>query len=186
LGEPTDSIFIVQQDLPFQLVYSVTDPDKDPVTGSIARLTMPLPAGMQLVTRRLGDSVLLDVRWTPSCSDLSSVPIILRMEAAESSCASLSSNQLVSIQSVDVVESTIPPNVITPNGDGQNDFFAISYLPDQCLFKGIKIFNRWGRVVFESTSDTFRWNGEPDPGGQYYYLAEYQQKTIKGFVHVMK
>lgn len=186
LGAPEDSIFKAQQDALFQLVYRITDPDKDPVLGAITALTAPLPAGMQLVTRRFGDSVLLAARWTPSCSDQRTGPISLRFDAIEQSCVSRTSARSAQIIPIDEVEAFIPPNVITPNGDGKNDFFAINYLPEQCLFKGIKIFNRWGRVIFESSSDTFVWSGELVSGGHYYYLAEYEQKTIKGFVYLMK
>ena len=53
------------------------------------------------------------------------------------------------------------PNAITPsNEDGLNDYF---YLPDGMLSQietfEIRIFDRWGRVVFQSTSPYFRWDG---------------------------
>ncbi len=50
------------------------------------------------------------------------------------------------------------PNVFTPEGDGNNDEFRIYYT---CPFQtfNIKIFNRWGEKVFDSSDPNFTWNG---------------------------
>ncbi len=64
------------------------------------------------------------------------------------------------------------PNIFTPNGDSFNDVFR----PDG---KGVadyslKIFDRWGNLVFESTQYNNGWNGkinnEPAATGTYYFL----------------
>ncbi|MFT5818801.1 MAG: gliding motility-associated-like protein [Crocinitomix sp.] len=64
------------------------------------------------------------------------------------------------------------PNIITPNGDRTNDFFAIS-TTDIETFE-IKITDLQGRVLFESTDVNFRWygtnlGGEELPAGNYIY-----------------
>src|SRR5690606_12895014 len=53
------------------------------------------------------------------------------------------------------------PNVFTPNGDGVNDSWTIAGLesyPDV----DVKVFNRWGNIVFQSTGymEVNEWNGE--------------------------
>lgn len=68
------------------------------------------------------------------------------------------------------------PNVFTPNGDGKNDTFFP--LPETGGRVDLKVFNRWGRIVYESTSGFKPWNGNARPGdkvpdGVYYYLLEY-------------
>lgn len=70
------------------------------------------------------------------------------------------------------------PNAFTPNGDGTDDYF----LPRELLARGLtkfsmKIFNRWGGIVFETNSTTGRgWdgslNGAAQPMGTYIYLIE--------------
>lgn len=94
------------------------------------------------------------------------------------------------------VEDFMPPNIITPNGDGKNDFFAmlkededtkelIDILPkDNCagIFKRISIYNRWGRAVFESTSRDFRWYPKDDPTGIYFYQLLYSNVEYKGII----
>ena len=72
----------------------------------------------------------------------------------------------------------IPYNVITPNGDGKNDFFLLS---DLHLMGGaqaqLRIFQQSGKLVFEESSDTeIKWNGtyrgRPLPSGDYWYILD--------------
>jgi gliding motility-associated-like protein len=66
------------------------------------------------------------------------------------------------------------PNVFTPDVDGFNATFEIQ----NTGYKDwdLKIFNRWGNMVFESTNSTRHWNGraagsdEACPAGTYYYI----------------
>lgn len=64
------------------------------------------------------------------------------------------------------------PNVFTPNGDGQNDEFRILYrsLRDYHIW----VYNRWGKLVYESTDPSRGWdgtiNGRPAAEGAYYYV----------------
>jgi gliding motility-associated-like protein len=70
------------------------------------------------------------------------------------------------------------PNAFTPDGDGVNDYF----FPRQRLSSGIsafhmKVINRWGQVVFESSQTDGRgWdgrlNGKDQPAGVYLYFVE--------------
>jgi len=65
------------------------------------------------------------------------------------------------------------PNVFSPNGDGQNDFFIVTA---PCV-KEIRydIYNRWGQLLWTSTSLTPGWDGRIKNGniasdGTYYYV----------------
>ena len=70
------------------------------------------------------------------------------------------------------------PNVFTPNGDGTNDYFN----PRDLLGKGLtefkmNIFNRWGQLIFSTTSlDGRGWDGmfnnTPQPEGVYIYVID--------------
>ncbi|MCL2413158.1 MAG: gliding motility-associated C-terminal domain-containing protein [Bacteroidales bacterium] len=71
------------------------------------------------------------------------------------------------------------PNVFTPNDDGINDVFkAMSHdLPHGFGIFTIRIFNRWGNLVFESNDPNFEWdgntsNGRPAPEGTYFWIVE--------------
>ncbi len=61
------------------------------------------------------------------------------------------------------------PNVITPNGDGQNDelvFGGLSYHPNSELY----VYNRWGGLVYSDTDYQNNWDGGGMSPGLYYYV----------------
>ena len=51
------------------------------------------------------------------------------------------------------------PDAFTPNGDNLNDSFGLPKQNKNRLVS-LKIFDRWGRVVFETNSADKRWNGK--------------------------
>lgn len=57
----------------------------------------------------------------------------------------------------------IAPNAFTPNDDGVNDYFFVSTTGACRLQKfELKIFDRWGRLVFEGDELTDQWDGTYD------------------------
>ncbi len=78
------------------------------------------------------------------------------------------------------------PNFITPNGDGLNEVFEINSAYWSCRFKSLKIMDRWGRQVYFSKDPEFRWTGDGLTGGQYFYFLEFEEKTVNGFIMLMR
>jgi gliding motility-associated-like protein len=75
----------------------------------------------------------------------------------------------------------IIPNIFSPNDDIVNDEFVIYGIND--LFD-IKIYNRWGNLVFDQDPYENDWKGESSNGkklseGQYYYILKNDQEQIK-------
>lgn len=68
------------------------------------------------------------------------------------------------------------PNVITPNGDGYNDFFVITGI-EQCDQSRLLIRNRSGAVVFQTIHYQNNWGADGLPEGTYFYQFVY---TIHG------
>ncbi len=68
------------------------------------------------------------------------------------------------------------PNAFSPNNDGANDFFSVINRETLDILE-IKVFNRWGELVFESNALDAAWNGfykgEPQEMGVYMYQIEY-------------
>lgn len=67
------------------------------------------------------------------------------------------------------------PSAFTPNGDGINDQWDVQNL-DSYANCTVRVFNRWGIVVFSSVGYSKPWdgrrNGSPLPEGTYYYLID--------------
>ncbi|MGY6562335.1 MAG: gliding motility-associated C-terminal domain-containing protein [Luteibaculaceae bacterium] len=81
------------------------------------------------------------------------------------------------------------PNVITPNNDGVNDFFVIQNLSSITSPVTLQIFNRWGRVVFESNQYQNNFAGERLPDGVYFYVItvpENETLNLRGSVHIFR
>lgn len=64
---------------------------------------------------------------------------------------------------------TTIPNIFTPNGDDNNQYFEIVGVE---RFPGsvLTVWNRWGTIVYESQSYRNRWDGDDLPEGTYYYV----------------
>ncbi len=80
-----------------------------------------------------------------------------------------------------VAESCQIPNVISPNGDGVNDFFYTQFA-NNYNDVNLKVFNRWGRVVYKTEAYTNNWNGvnmnnKPLADGTYFYVLTYNSGT---------
>lgn len=93
---------------------------------------------------------------------------------------------------VTIGASTIVPNVFTPNGDGQNDYFMISANGAKLT---LEIFNRWGYKMFSCTgTENIVWDGYNPQGtlvspGTYFYTITVVEGTtnynpLNGYITV--
>ena len=91
------------------------------------------------------------------------------------------------------------PNVFTPNNDGQNDFYH-PIEPYRFVEKiDIKIYNRWGNLVFQTEDPDINWDGKNYLSGKlvssgvYYYICDVYERRLTGleprylvgFIHVL-
>jgi len=89
------------------------------------------------------------------------------------------------------------PNVFTPNGDGDNDFWK----PTRYSFVekvDMKVYSRWGILVYQTSDPDINWDGKQMKSdnivspGVYYYIADVYEnrltgleiRNIVGFVYV--
>jgi hypothetical protein len=90
-----------------------------------------------------------------------------------------------------VISEGISPNRV----DGMNDCLDLSFLSDRSGIESLKIYNRYGRLVFEKDSyiDTFcgqNMNGDQLTTATYFYVLEMRQedpvfgKVKKGWIYV--
>jgi gliding motility-associated-like protein len=80
-------------------------------------------------------------------------------------------------------------NILTPNGDGQNDTWKIDN-PNQISGCEVKIYNRWGQPLYETSDYQNEWDGtknnEPLPDGVYFYSIECGEKSYKGAINLLR
>lgn len=74
------------------------------------------------------------------------------------------------------------PNAFTPNNDGYNDRFE-PFLTCPISEYSMKVFNRWGQLLFETKDINRGWNGTKDgvyvENGVYIYVIEYRARATK-------
>ena len=114
---------------------------------------------------------------------------------------------------VDTCRQYVLPSVFTPNGDHNNDFYhpcdstTSTELQDKNCppYKNVididmKIFNRWGNLVFETTDKNINWDGKNKfskgecPDGVYYYtcivhfsrLNGIENRELNGYIHLIR
>lgn len=84
-----------------------------------------------------------------------------------------------------------PQNLISPNGNGQNDVWkikGIEFYPDAKVL----IFDQWGRVVLEESNYKNTWDGTMKgkalPDGTYFYVISLPgtDRLYKGTINILK
>ena len=78
------------------------------------------------------------------------------------------------------------PNIITPNGDAQNQTFVLKGLDAPSW--NIALYNRWGREVFRQERYDNSWAAAGQPAGTYFYLLSNPATghRLKGWVEVVR
>jgi len=85
------------------------------------------------------------------------------------------------------------PTAFTPNSDGVNDYWEIPGLHELYPKNIVRIYNRWGNLLFESdgyeTPWDGRYNGEDLPVASYYFIIELNDgvnESLTGTVTIVK
>jgi gliding motility-associated-like protein len=59
----------------------------------------------------------------------------------------------------DLPEGIYVPNIFSPNGDTNNDFFQ-AFPIKEITIRALLIYDRWGNLIYQTSEAPFRWNGE--------------------------
>jgi len=83
-------------------------------------------------------------------------------------------------------------NGISPNGDGMNDAFTIVNI-EQFPQNELRIYNRWGNLVYETTGYqntwTGTWEGKDLPDGTYFYFIDLDgtgRRQFAGYLQIKR
>ncbi|NMB72095.1 MAG: gliding motility-associated C-terminal domain-containing protein, partial [Bacteroidales bacterium] len=80
------------------------------------------------------------------------------------------------------------PNVFTPNGDGINDIYIAKNKNHYVQKVDMKIYNRWGNLVFQTSDPDIKWDGRSMQRGKivssgvYYYVCDVYEPRLNGLV----
>ncbi|MFN7115153.1 MAG: gliding motility-associated C-terminal domain-containing protein [Saprospiraceae bacterium] len=161
------------------------------------------------LTIKLGDSVELvgltnfdpsKIEWRPA--DSVSTPNALRtfVSPIETTTYALTISDTSGCTATDQItvfinraRNVFIPTAFSPDGDGINDFFVINAGDDVVRIKELRIFDRWGNMMFrrgafQPNDPQFGWNGtfngrEVNIGVYVYYL---EIEFIDGFVEIFE
>ncbi len=135
-----------------------------------------------------GDSVQVEGNW------LSAAGIYPFLNPGISGCDSLTWYAL----DIETCQDTIPeepldtcilalPNAFSPNADGINDEFGIpqAIVCNDLTFFNLVIYNRWGQLIWATSSPDVKWNGtfkgKDQELGVYVWLLQYQRAQQPSF-----
>ncbi|PJJ60256.1 gliding motility-associated C-terminal domain-containing protein [Hymenobacter chitinivorans] len=174
---------------PYTLTLEGLDADNDQLTltASVNGISLA-EAGMRFTARNGAGKATATFEWDPSCTvaqrEITEVTFLLQ----ETTCRPVPTSHKLRFEVLrPEVPDFLPANIFTPNKDGVHDFFELPTLPpDFCdsRLANIKIFSRWGNLVYQTTNRTFKWDGGSLPAGVYFVLIEYTDKSYKGTVTI--
>ncbi len=121
------------------------------------------------------------VVWTATPANVISSTLLVS-RVGTYSVAVTGSNGCTAADAAKVIDQCEPrlfaPNVFSPNGDGLNDRFKP--VNTYTLDLELRVFNRWGEVIFASTPDQPDWDGtyrgEPAQAMVYPYVITYRSE----------
>ncbi len=174
-----------------------------------------LPAAITLSHGQRGTincttSPLAQLQWTATATNVSGIPssgigpiqgrlfelssmrapgqAVFIVSARQGPCSSIPAEVVVMVTPPDAVEGIYIPEVITPDGDGQNDTWDIvlpSNSPPPSAYE-LTVYNRQGAVVWQNTLAT-PLPAEKYPDGTYFYhLTTPQGAVLRGAVTLLR
>lgn len=170
-GCSLDTVIRLQTPQPFQVDIG---PDRELELGEWLNIIPTLSDPAELYLWETGDSLICDtdcaiLNWAPGVSTTVS------LEATSLSGCLASDSMKVEVVNV---RRVYMPSAFSPNGDGHNEYFTVfGSIPNVLQIDQMRIFNRWGNVVFENANFS---PNEPSSG----WDGTYKGKTIPEGVYV--
>lgn len=127
--------------------------------------------------------------------------LTLTVTNIDNGCTASASSEIYAgdVYSLDL-SSMVVPNVITKKSDGKNDVWKVILAANPTLDLttlfinyDLTVYNRWGDIVFESTTTSKDWDAKNVSAGTYFYLFHYKtdcgtaiEETIEGTIQVIE
>jgi|GEM_PF-1175655 len=127
--------------------------------------------------------------WETSCDQIRDSAYTVFFTTSNPPCKTPEEGFRIKFKVIPNTDLTNPiPNVFSPNGDKINDTYSIINQYKVYCDPGFKftIFNRWGKIVFESTDPAFDWDAEGLGAGTYFYTLESRARSQNGTIDIIK
>lgn len=190
VGGPYDVTFITIGACPDTMVLNITifqtpTADAGPDQNIFGRFetqlaAVPTTVGQGVWSITSGSGTLDNPADSTSLiADLQNGETVMTWTVSNGACAEVSDDMSIFVSEIFV------PEALTPNGDGNNDFFIINGI--EALENNVEIFNRWGQVVYEAANYQNDWQGTDASGNElvsdtYFYIITAGEEKFKGFV----
>ena len=128
-------------------------------------------------------------KWETSCDQIRDSLYTVIFSTANPPCKTDVTGFTIKFKVIPNTDLTNPiPNVFSPNGDKINDTYSINKQYKVYCDPGFKftIFNRWGKIVFESKDPDFIWEAEGLGSGTYFYTLESKARSQSGTIDIIK
>lgn len=86
---------------------------------------------------------------------------------------------------INVIPPLYIPNAFSPNNDNLNDTWKIENI-DIYPEATIKVFNRWGNLIFFSNDYQENWDAQNTQADTYQYVIHTKFKTYKGTIEILR
>lgn len=159
-------------------------PDKNVIAGSPATLDATVDRGnLQYLWQP--DNYINDITLlTPTVSPLQNITYTLTA-TSQYGCAATDMVQ------VNILKGLFIPTAFTPNSDGKNDTWKISF-PDPGADATVQVFNRYGQLVYSAPGNAIQWDGKylgvRQPPSVYVYMISFKtgKLGLKGTVTILR
>lgn len=111
---------------------------------------------------------------------------VFEYTVSSADCGDIRAELIINVSALNCDLEVIIPQGFSPNGDGIGDFWVVQGLLEGHPNHNVRIYNRWGNVVYSAGPYNNDWdgrsenglnNGEPLPIGTYFYTIEFGDDT---------
>ena len=132
-------------------------------------------------------STISDIGFNAAIEDMGAYNVTTTVDG----CISPKAQTELSIVNIYSFEDFDLPNVVTPNGDGENDIFDLEAYYKTCEAYEALFFDRWGTVVYRNKENETPFSGLSLDGsdlmeGVYFYKIILENDEKQGFVQLIR
>lgn len=173
------------------LNFLANDVDLDTLSASILNVSDELNNKFTIEVDTINDGLAIQICFDVKCNFVEYENLKFDVLVSDNSCPIPKLDSLEVMLNLNGLKEGDPfksiPNVFSPNADGINDsFYVKGELPNECIEDfNIKIYNRWGKLLYESNDFAFKWQGDGYDPGVYFYVVRINKQERTGNIMLL-